>query len=406
MVGAVAPLAGAKTARSMRARIAALEPWLAWNERLDGPVVWIHAASVGEMLTAQPVLRRVKVSRPDAACVLTFTSPSAADWPPPRSVSRTGYLPPADRTTMDALFAHLQPTVLVFARGDLWPGLVAAARRHRVPVLLMSAAVRPGSSRLHRVLQPVLRPTYGTVRWAGAVSHGDALRLRQLGVLERAIQITGDARHDQILERETAIGPIRDVLSWAGTDPVVVAGSTHPEDEAVLLPAFRALAACHRARLVLVPHEPSPARAAALAAMARAMTLPVTDDMATRSTETRVIVSSSTGMLADLYAAATLAYVGGGFGRGLHAVAEPAAFGVPVTFGVRDTRPASADAVSLIASGGGAGVPRRNAVRALTEQWLRWLDNPAGAREAGLAARRTVQGGAADASAGAILECC
>ena len=306
---------------------------------------------------------------------------------------------------MDALFAHLRPAVLVFARGDLWPGVVAAAERHRVPVVLLSAEVRPASTRLHPAVRRFLRPSYERVHWAGAISSEDAERLHPLGVPESAIEITGDARHDHILEREVAIARVRAVLDWAGSDPVVVAGSTHPEDEAVLLRAFRAVTARYPARLVLVPHEPGPARTASLAAAARGMNLPAATGLPA-TPDARVTISSSIGVLADLYAAATFAYVGGGLGRGLHAVAEPAAFGIPVTFGLRDPAAASADATRLVAAGGGSSVPRRGAVEALTAQWLQWLGNPDAMRHAGLAARRTLQQGAADASAAAIMRFC
>ena len=403
MIRALAPLLPRRAAESIQGRLAATAGWLTWSPPRTGPLVWVHAASVGEALTALPIMSRLRAGRPAIVTILTFTSPSVAHWPGPLGTDRTGYLPPDDHSTMDALFRHLEPAALLFARGDLWPGLVAAGQRHGIPVLLVGGAVRPNSARLLSAARVALRRTYAAVRWAGAVSVADAERLCRLGVSAAATQVTGDPRHDQIIERPVSLSPGRDILSWAGPDPVMVAGSTHPEDERFLLDGLReVLRSSPGARLVLVPHAPRRLEVERLAASARASGLTSATLGAGAPGDARLLIGSGVGVLADLYVAATCAYVGGGFGRaGLHAVVEPAAFGIPVMFGQRDAR-LTADAAALVISGGGVAVSRRKAAATIAAQWLRWLQDRDGVRQSGLAARATLQSGASDVSARAI----
>ncbi|HEX9579920.1 MAG TPA: glycosyltransferase N-terminal domain-containing protein [Gemmatimonadales bacterium] len=392
-------------AQSMAGRINATTPWLSWHVPRRGPLVWVHAASVGEALTASPILARLRVARPEIASMLTFTSPSVERWPGALGCDRAGYLPPDDRTTMDALFRHLRPAALVFARGDLWPGLVAAAKRHGVPVLLVGGAVGVASTRLRLTTRLALRPTYSAVDWSGGSSPADANRLRRLGVRAVATHVTGDPRHDQAVERPVALRWPGVVLAWAAGDPLMVAGSTHPEDERVLLSAFRrVLTSCSGARLLVVPHTTHCREVERLRQAARVLGLAHATLEADVPSDARLLIGSRLGTLADLYLAANVAYLGGGFTRaGLHAVVEPAAFGVPVIFGARTTGHLTADAAALLAAGGGWAVYPTDAVTTLADRWLRWLGDHEGTCLAGLAGRGTLTTGAATVSARAIL---
>ena len=116
-----------------------------------------------------------------------------------------------------------------------------------------------------------------------------------------------------------------------------------------------------------------------------------------------MVVVAASGLLVDLYALGAAAYVGGGFRRGrLHAVVEPAAYALPMTFG--PLWQASSDAAAAIEAAGALALPRRDAPRALEEQWLRWLDDPDARLEAGVAARGTLHQGAASETARRLLD--
>ncbi len=115
-----------------------------------------------------------------------------------------------------------------------------------------------------------------------------------------------------------------------------------------------------------------------------------------------MVVVAAGGLLVDLYALGAAAYVGGGFHRGrLHAVVEPAAYALPMTFGPHWQ--ASSDAAAAIEAGGALALPRRGAPRALKQQWLRWLEDPDARLDAGVAARCTLHQGAASETARKLL---
>ncbi len=156
------------------------------------------------------------------------------------------------------------------------------------------------------------------------------------------------------------------------------------------------------ARVLLVPHDPSPRILDRLLARLQRARVPsaswAPSDRA--PPDTACIVVRATGILNDLYALASVTYVGGGFRQGtLHAVIEPAAYGVPVLTGPRTE--ASPDAEAMAAAGGLVAV---NSARDLAAQWLDWMDDEAARVAAGLAARRCLSAGAAALSARRIAE--
>src|SRR5690606_28009400 len=175
----------------------------------------------------------------------------------------------------------------------------------------------------------------------GAVAQGDAERLASLGVASDRIRVTGDARFDQVWARVAALGGeaalVERPLLRRLHDPdveTIVAGSTWPADEARLVPAYARACGEIPLRLIIAPHEPTPAHLTGLEARlgeaglrhARLAEVERNDGPLPD-----VVVVDRVGVLAELYAVARIAYVGGGFGNaGLHSVIEPAALGVPV----------------------------------------------------------------------------
>jgi 3-deoxy-D-manno-octulosonic-acid transferase len=208
-------------------------------------------------------------------------------------------------------------------------------------------------------------------------------------VLQERITVTGDTRFDQVWARASRQEP-EAVQRLASDRPTLVAGSTWPSDEEVLLPAVTAVRRKHpELRLILAPHEVTASRLSgleqALARTGAAMARLNSGNAAAAD----VVLVDGYGVLGDLYRLASFAFVGGGFHRaGLHSVLEPAAFGAPVFFGPLHS--ASRDARMLIDGGAGRSVGRRAEIEALL---LKWLGDPTARSEAGDAARNLVQAG-------------
>jgi 3-deoxy-D-manno-octulosonic-acid transferase len=400
----VAPTGNSKLLRGLTERRGVLDRYRAWaatSRDMTRPLLWMHAPSVGEGLQARPVLERMRQRRGDVQLAYTHFSPSAADFARRLDVDFRDYLvldtPGDSAAALDAL----RPTALVFSKLDVWPNLTAAARQRGVRLGLISATLAERSSRRSGIARALLHDAYASLDAVGAIDRTDADRLVELGVRQSAIEITGDTRYDQVWERATSVDRAQPELrALLSTRPTIVAGSTWPADEAVLLSAFAQLVrSSPDLRLIIAPHEPTPAHLEPIMHWARrngisAATL--SDPMGSASD---VVIVDRMGVLGDLYSLASVAYVGGGFhSAGLHSVIEPAAFGAPVLFGPRYQM--SRDAKLLLQNGGAITVADE---RGFVTTATRWLKDDQARKEAGDSARTLVREGIGAADRGFAL---
>jgi 3-deoxy-D-manno-octulosonic-acid transferase len=393
---AAAALAGngdAKTTRALRARRGIVERYRTWaREHRDDsrPLLWMHAPSVGEGLQARPVLQRLRTRRPDVQLAYTFFSPSAESFARSLPVDFAEYLPFDTPVDTSASLDALRPSALVFSKLDVWPTLVAEASHRHVRLGLISGTVSQSSGRNSSLARALLGDAYGALDAVGAVDQPDATRLIALGVRASSLRITGDTRYDQVWARAAEVD--RDgalLVPLRSSRATLVAGSTWPSDERHLLDAWHQARARHpEVRLIIAPHEPTEEHCASIERWASAQSI-ATRRLSAANASADLVLVDRVGVLGELYALATMAFVGGGFhSAGLHSVLEPAAFGAPVLFGPggRTNR----DAVLLRESGGGVEV---DDTPALTTQLDTWLSDDGARARAGAAARETVQRG-------------
>jgi 3-deoxy-D-manno-octulosonic-acid transferase len=223
------------------------------------------------------------------------------------------------------------------ARTDLWPELAAACHGARVPVVLFSAT--QGPLRWHQnLLKRIFRWRLEAADYIFTVSPADKLEIEKLNP-HRPVEVLGDTRYDQVLHRlanpkEIKLPP-RDQRS-AGTPPVLICGSTWPADEHVLTKAAAPLVKAGRLSLILVPHEPTPAHLAKIATRMKDAGLNhVLYNELNRWDQGTVLIIDKTGILAELYTRADIAFVGGSFSRQVHSVMEPLAAGLVTIVGPR-----------------------------------------------------------------------
>ena len=393
--------------RTIDGHLAGEAELLDWGRsRPPGSVVWLHGASAGELLGAVPAMRALS-DRTEFSLVVTHFSPSGAAALD-RLEPDVAALSPLDRASgCRRVLDAVRPDLLAFAKLDIWPVLVGEARRAGAPVALINGVVRAGSGRLAWPGRALLRRTYASLSAAGAASTEDAGRLRRLGVRPEALRITGDASFDLARDRADQArlpGGAADAFEEAlprrpDVGRRLVAGSTWEADEGALLEALESLPASSGGRfgwqLILAPHRPSEANVRRLCGECRRRGHPVarwTDGPSlSRLPSHGVVVFDEMGSLAELFTAADIGYVGGGFGNdGLHNVLEPAAAGIPVLFGPRHDR---RDATELLA----AGAAFECAADALAAR-LESLAEPGLRRIAGAAARDYVVSGSGAAA--------
>jgi 3-deoxy-D-manno-octulosonic-acid transferase len=372
-----ATLSEAKWLRALGARAGLIDRYRAWatvHRDTSRPLLWIHAPSVGEALQARPIVELIRSERPAVQIAFTYYSPSAERFSRSLPVDFTDYLPFDRASDIDAALDALMPSALVFSKLDVWPVLVERAAARGVRLGLLSATLSARSSRRSIFARAVLHDAYARLDAVGAIDSADARRLVEIGVRPDVIEITGDTRYDQVWRMAAdAAGAFPELAGRS----ICVAGSTWPPDERVVLEGWLGSGM----RLIVAPHEPTPTHVHYIETWAASHKVP-SSRLSSGATAADLIIVDSVGVLARLYSRATVAYVGGGFGRaGLHSVLEPAAFGVPVLFGPRHT--GSRDAALLLAAGGGL------IVRSPTEFRARLHAN----EQAGEAARETVRQG-------------
>lgn len=413
----VSPLLGrgdSKLARGVRGRVGAADRLRGWARRHRDParpLVWFHAPSVGEGLQARAVLARCRDRAPELQTVFTHFSPSAEGLAEAMHVDVADYLPWDISGEMRGVLDALRPDLIAFTKTEVWPVLTAEAGRRGVRTALIAATLPPTSSRLRGPAPWVLRPAFRRLDAVLAIAEPDGRRFARLGAREAVIRVTGDPGIDSAAARSGAANPEAAHLApfhRAGR-PVVVAGSTWPPDEAVLLEAWRDLSGDRpEALLVVAPHEPDashlePLEQGLARIGCRSLRLGriETEGAGALTGEVGAIVVDRVGVLAELYTVGRAAYVGGGFhGDGLHSVLEPAAAGLPVAFGpAHDNARAAAE---LLEVGGAVEVGGAGDLRAAL---ARWLDDEEARASSGRAAARYIEAhrGAADRTAEHLL---
>ncbi|HEY7768559.1 3-deoxy-D-manno-octulosonic acid transferase [Longimicrobium sp.] len=396
-----------KLARSIRGRAGVLDRMEAWaREHRDParPLAWFHAPSVGEGLQARAVIERFRVLRPDAQVAYTFFSASAERFAVSVDADFADYLPLDLRRDVVTAVDALQPDVLAFSKTDVWPVLTREAKARGVRLAMLSGTLPENSSRLRGPARALLAPAYARLDVVAAIAQADADRFGLLGVPAERRRVMGDARFDQVWARAQSADQnsalLRPFREFDGV--TLVAGSTWPPDEERLVPTVAAIRKSgRRVRLILAPHEPTPAHLARTRDLLHQHgigTVRLLSEVEAGADAGETVLVDRVGVLGDLYALADVAYVGGGWGTaGLHSVLEPAAFGAPVLFGPRHSN--AREAAELITAGGALSL-RDEAVATALLPLIR--DEKARTR-AGQAARAYVEQNLGAAERGAAI---
>ena len=383
-----------KLARGLRGRRDAHERLAAWGRGVrssgngdgvlgtaamalvDQPVVWVHASSVGESLQARAVIDVLRRRTPGPQVIFTFFSPSAERVCEVFPANICSYLPWDLPGVMGPVLDTVQPSVIMFTQREVWPTLADQAATRGVPIVLIAGTMPEGAGRLSRAGRLVLGDAFRSLRAVAAVSKEDGERFGLLGVKSDRVTVTGDPGVDAVRDRVSGIDHTASHMRIFGDErgPILVAGSTWPSDEKVLIPAVaRVRESVRGLRVVLAPHEPDGCDFAGLgrALAADGWTPALLGDIEPAH-DADVILVDRVGVLADLYALGSVAYVGGGFHTGgLHSVLEPAAAASPVLIGPRYGD--SVHAAGLLAAGAARSVVD---VEGLAHALREWLEAP------------------------------
>ncbi|MEE9161533.1 MAG: glycosyltransferase N-terminal domain-containing protein [Candidatus Neomarinimicrobiota bacterium] len=379
-----------KVRRGLRGRRRTLSRVARFREKIYdrfGPLYWFHVASHGEYEQARPVIDGLRGVVPESIIVVSFFSPSGYENFEHEAVDFRFYLPIDFPWVMRQLLRTLKPQRVIFTSYDLWPNLIWACRNAGIPTTLFAARIVPGSTKQWPVLSSFYRQIYSAIGDIYTVSEADFLRVREVVGPRGSTEVRnlGNPRYDRVKERNT--GGALELRN--GRQRIVVLGSVHKEDEAVICPAlFEILAADKSVQLLWAPHEPEPEVLASIGAMLSEAGIAWErfGRRLGRFRESQVLIVDGVGYLAELYGRGILAYVGGGFGSNVHNVMEAAIAGIPVLFGPRYSR--SHEAEQLVESGGGIAVASSEEFR---QGVLSFLEDETRREEAGRAALKVIE---------------
>ncbi|MGH0028317.1 MAG: 3-deoxy-D-manno-octulosonic acid transferase [Myxococcota bacterium] len=383
LVGAPALLGAA--AVSDRWRVG-LRERLGAGDAVAGRPLWVHGASVGEILAAQHLVDALRDK--GHAVVASTNTPTGRDVMRRTRPDVPCRIAPLDHPwCVSAALARVDPRALVLIETELWPSFIAGAARRGVPVVLVSARLSDRSFPRYQRIAPLLRRTLARLSAVGARTEVDRERFVALGVPEERVTVSGDLK----LELETAPRPLADDLATALPDaPLLVAGSTHPGEEEAALAALSAVEeAGQRALLVLAPRHLERTDDVEAAVRGRGRTLHRRSRLPGRPLAAgEVLLLDTLGELASLYPRAAASFVGGSLVTvGGHNVLEPVAARRPVVYGPHTGN--VRHAVEILGECG-AGLRVADAAE-LGAVWASLLLDPAAATARGEAGWREMQ---------------
>lgn len=301
--------------------------------RPSGPIVWIHAVSVGETRAAQPLVKALRREFPDHRILFTHTTPTGREAGAQLygdDVSRV-YLPYDLPGVVERFIDWYHPEFGLLMETELWPNLARTARRRGIALYLVNARMSEKSARGYARLGALTRDTLRQLVAVAAQTHADAQRLTHLGA--RDVVVTGSLKFDvSPPESSTEVG--ERLRSLFGAErPVWIAASTREGEEALVLDAVERVTDS-RALLVLVPRHPQRFDEVATLLATRGIAFQRRSANQPVRPETRVVLGDSMGELFAYYRAADLAFIGGSLlPLGGQNLIEACAVGVPVLIG-------------------------------------------------------------------------
>ena len=353
------------------------------NERY----VWFHAASLGEFEQGLPLIERLRREQPARKILLTFFSPSGyevrKDY---KGADVVCYLPFDSPTAARRFIKLARPEMAFFIKYEFWRNYIDVLFKKSIPIYSVSSIFRPGQIFFRwygrKYVRCLRRITHFFVQNKRSVE-----LLRSIGVTDN-VTIVGDTRFDRVIDIRNIAKSLPIVEQFAQAQDgapqpfVLVAGSSWQPDEDILLDYVNRHP---EIRLVIAPHVVNDTHIQEIEQKLTTPALRYSKATLENVQNYRVLIIDGYGLLSSIYRYATVAYVGGGFGVGIHNVPEAAVYGIPVIIGPNHQR--FAEAVALMENGGCKNIENAEDFTAIMDDFLA---NPSHIAAAGSAAGRYI----------------
>lgn len=330
--------------------------------------IWVHCASLGEFEQGRPLIEKIKKQHPEYKIILTFFSPSGYEiCKNYEHADYVFYLPYDSKSNAIAFIDMVNPDKIIFIKYEFWVNFLNTIKEKNIECYLVSA---------------VFKNHHPFFKWYGKIFIKSLSAFKTLFVQDKNslqllksinvnnVQICGDTRFDRVTEIKNNFKPIAEIEKFKGNNKLIIAGSTWPADEDLILQSFKELNFTDT-KLVIVPHNIEDALIKDTITKLKKHQLTYSLFTENINENTHVLVLNTMGLLSRSYHYAKIAYIGGGFDSGIHNCLEPAVYGIPVTFYGNDFSKYN-EAVDLVNMGVAINV---NSAEELKKAWTNSLQS-------------------------------
>lgn len=280
----------------------------------EGGYIWIHAASLGEFEQGRPLIEMIRRNHPDAKILLTFFSPSGYEvrhnFP---LVDAVVYLPFDTKKNVRQFLDTVKPRMAIFVKYEFWGNYLNELKLRGIPTYIISAIFRKS--------QPFFKPWGGEFRkmltyFTHIYVQDEGSRELLAGIGIKNVTVAGDTRFDRVTDiMESCVEIPQAAALTRDASLTIVAGSTWPPDESNLLPCFNAHPGM---KLIIAPHEVNEERIAAIESQLNRPSCRLSTATPEEAAKCDCIIVDCYGKLSSAYRYGNIAYIGGGFGVGIH----------------------------------------------------------------------------------------
>lgn len=312
-----------------------------WVPKTPGKkILWLHALSMGEVVAATPVLKRVREKNPELVIALSVTTDSGYAAALNSKVANSVFFHPLDCLPFTQLALNrIHPDIYVTTDTGFWPGLIDLLHRKNIPALLCNGRLSKRSARRYLVTGSLFKDTFQKFhRLSMQNTNGEKAALA-LGVNRELVEVMGDPKYDALQpmtneEKER----LRQSFKLAADTPVWIAGSTHAGEEKIILDAHQQLMAKHPNLVLILAPRRVERRKEVVSLLKKeniAFTLRSSPERASPEPAKTVIILDTMGELAKAYSLGQIAFVGKSLIHpgGGHSLIEPLSYGLPVMHG-------------------------------------------------------------------------
>lgn len=317
---------------------------------LEGDVIWVHCASLGEFEQGRPLIEAIRKKNPSYKIVLSFYSPSGYEVRKNyKEADVVCYLPSDTKANAKRFISTVNPRMVFFVKYEYWYNYFRELKEVGTPLYLVSAIFRKDQI-FFKWYGGWFRKILNNVKCFYIQDEKSAALLDGIGI--KAYIVAGDTRFDRVAAIAAAANPIPVVENFATGAKVLVAGSTWPADEQIIASYINNSA--KDVKLIIAPHMVDESH---IQQLERRFALPVcryTKVKGEIGADVRVLIIDTIGLLSAIYRYGSVAYLGGGFGKGIHNTLEAATYGMPVIFGPRHLK--FKEAIDLKEKGAGFSI--------------------------------------------------